>query len=238
MFSQVIDGKHGSDVKGRHVDILKLDLLLHTIDPSEVARRRARYNQLYHEVMLESERTQYHRVSFNKMLLLLAHTCLVSDDKALKYVTNFSFSVAFSTDRKLYTQQRPEERREREAAAHAALVRVKKSSVQALMKTMIQRRRYLAEIERLRFVPVFRLGFRSFIDWLLDYHHLLLIEFLIIIIRQARSGAPAIIVEGDELPRNSSTTNLITRQISNSPPSSPDTSPTRPLSRIPYGTAL
>lgn len=69
-----------------HLDTSTLARVLHTMDMSEIKRRRRVYNRLYHEAMLDSEGEK--GISFTSMLLLLAHYRLIDDEKALRCVSN------------------------------------------------------------------------------------------------------------------------------------------------------
>lgn len=67
----------------RKLDLGRLRSALSTIDPDEVDRRKADYNLLYHEAMMDAEASGK-GVSFGGMLRLLAHYRLIDDDNDLQ----------------------------------------------------------------------------------------------------------------------------------------------------------
>ncbi|GEM06733.1 calcium channel subunit Cch1 [Rhodotorula toruloides] len=67
----------------QRVDLDKLRQLVDGIDTGEVAVRRRNYVRLYHEAMHDAEES-LKGLSFNKMLLLLAHYRLIEDESALQ----------------------------------------------------------------------------------------------------------------------------------------------------------
>jgi hypothetical protein len=62
------------------VDIGKLTVMLDRIDYSVIRKRKAVYSRLYHEAMLSHGDRG---ISFNDMLVLLAHHKLIVDSEAL-----------------------------------------------------------------------------------------------------------------------------------------------------------
>lgn len=69
----------------QRVDLDKLRSLCAGIDENEVAARRRNFVHVYHEAMHDAEES-LRGISFTKMLTLVAHYRLVSDDNALQYV--------------------------------------------------------------------------------------------------------------------------------------------------------
>lgn len=67
----------------RRVDLPTLRHLVDAIDPGEVAVRRRNFVLAYHEAMHDAEES-LKGISFNKMLLLIAHYRLINDDSALQ----------------------------------------------------------------------------------------------------------------------------------------------------------
>jgi hypothetical protein len=66
------------------VDLGRLDAVLSGVDYTTIRRRRAIYSRLYHEASISHE--QGRGMSFNGMLLLLAHHKIIVDGEALVYV--------------------------------------------------------------------------------------------------------------------------------------------------------
>jgi hypothetical protein len=62
----------------------KLESLLNGIDYPTIRKRRAIYSRLYHEAIISHQPGR--GISFNDMLLLLAHHKLIVDGEALVYV--------------------------------------------------------------------------------------------------------------------------------------------------------
>ncbi|GAA5915927.1 hypothetical protein JCM5296_002066 [Sporobolomyces johnsonii] len=65
------------------INLDRLRRAIGAIKPEEVERRKAVYNLLYHEAMFDAESSPK-GISFNAMLTLLAHYCLIDDDNALQ----------------------------------------------------------------------------------------------------------------------------------------------------------
>ncbi|KDQ07800.1 hypothetical protein BOTBODRAFT_591897 [Botryobasidium botryosum FD-172 SS1] len=66
----------------KSLDSRKLNSVLNKIDPVAIRKRRMLYNRLYHEALISEEDRK--GISFNNMLLLLAHYKLIDDDEALR----------------------------------------------------------------------------------------------------------------------------------------------------------
>lgn len=69
----------------QRVDLDKLRSLCAAVDENEVAARRRNFVHAYHEAMHDAEQS-LKGISFTKMLVLVAHYRLVTDDSALQYV--------------------------------------------------------------------------------------------------------------------------------------------------------
>ena len=63
------------------LDLGKLEVLLNGIDYPTIRQRRTIYSRLYHEAIITHEPGR--GISFNDMLLLLAHHILINDGEAL-----------------------------------------------------------------------------------------------------------------------------------------------------------
>lgn len=116
----------------REVDVAKLALLLAQIDPEEVQRRKRRYNQVYHEAMLEAQNDE-RGISFNIMLLLLAHHCLVNDVSALSYavLSHYANSPPDVVMRRL------DEKLERREKTQNAFIQIHADSVRGFLRRLI-----------------------------------------------------------------------------------------------------
>jgi voltage-dependent calcium channel len=68
------------------LDLGKLESLLNGIDYPATRKRRAIYSRLYHEAIISHQPGR--GISFNDMLVLLAHHKLIVDGEALVYVQN------------------------------------------------------------------------------------------------------------------------------------------------------
>jgi hypothetical protein len=66
------------------LDLGKLESLLNGIDYPTIRKRKAIYSRLYHEAIISHQPGR--GISFNDMLLLLAHHKLIIDGEALMYV--------------------------------------------------------------------------------------------------------------------------------------------------------
>ena len=66
------------------LDVGKLESLLNGIDYLTIRKRRAVYSRLYHEAIICHQPGR--GLSFNDMLVLLAHHKLIVDGEALMYV--------------------------------------------------------------------------------------------------------------------------------------------------------
>ena len=66
------------------VNLKALNKRLAQIDPREVRRSRARYNMFYEEVMVSADVDR--GISFNSVLMILAHYNIISDNKSLRYL--------------------------------------------------------------------------------------------------------------------------------------------------------
>ena len=66
------------------LDLGKLESILNGIDYLEIRKRRAVYSRLYHEAIISHQPGR--GLSFNDMLVLLAHHKLIVDGEALMYV--------------------------------------------------------------------------------------------------------------------------------------------------------
>ncbi|KAH8919447.1 hypothetical protein BT69DRAFT_1246450 [Atractiella rhizophila] len=64
------------------IDIRKLQNHLNNMDIAEIKRRKQIYNRLYKEAMMIGDKGR--GISFNRMLILLAHYKLIDDDNALR----------------------------------------------------------------------------------------------------------------------------------------------------------
>ena len=62
------------------VDVGKLEAVLNGIDYSAIRKRKAVFSRLYHEAIISHGE---HGISFNEMLILLAHHKLIVDGEAL-----------------------------------------------------------------------------------------------------------------------------------------------------------
>ncbi|KAL8283193.1 hypothetical protein RQP46_005971 [Phenoliferia psychrophenolica] len=113
--------------EGRSVDLARLGRALGATDFKEVTKRKKRYNSVYHEAMLDAEENAK-GIPFRSMLLLLAHHCLVQDDRALQL----------------------EESLERREKIQKVTDRVNADHVRSLLKTTVLRRKYLANREHQR----------------------------------------------------------------------------------------
>jgi hypothetical protein len=76
------------------LDLGKLESLLNGIDYPTIRQRRAIYSRLYHEAIIAHE--PGYGISFNDMLVLLAHHILIDDGEALVYVHCESSSLLTS----------------------------------------------------------------------------------------------------------------------------------------------
>lgn len=75
---------------GRVVEGIDLDMLnerLSTIPVAEIRRRRARMNIFHQEVLTSADHDR--GISFNALLMILAHYNVISDTKNLRYVSRF-----------------------------------------------------------------------------------------------------------------------------------------------------
>jgi len=79
--SQFTDGR-SSDPLLKLLDTRMVNSALSNMDPATIRRRRMLYNRLYHEALISEEDRK--GISFNNMLLLLAHYKLIDDDEALR----------------------------------------------------------------------------------------------------------------------------------------------------------
>ena len=66
------------------IDVGKLEAVLSGLDYEAIRKRRAVYSRLYHEASISHEPGR--GISFNDMLILLAHHKLIVDGEALVYV--------------------------------------------------------------------------------------------------------------------------------------------------------
>lgn len=73
-------GKKGG--KPYAVDATKISRVLNSLDFSQTRQRRDMYNRLFQEALVIQEPGR--GITFNNMLLLLAHYKMIDDDKALK----------------------------------------------------------------------------------------------------------------------------------------------------------
>ncbi|KAF8063493.1 Ion transport protein-domain-containing protein [Lyophyllum atratum] len=107
------------------VDMGKLEAVLSGLDYTAIRRRRAIYSRLYHEASISHQ--QGRGISFNDMLILLAHHKLIVDGEAL----TLKDLVSRTETNKLVTDL------------------VNLDRVRSLLKTISHRRRFLAYKDRL-----------------------------------------------------------------------------------------
>ncbi|KAG6833310.1 hypothetical protein H0H87_008942 [Tephrocybe sp. NHM501043] len=107
------------------VDLGKLEAVLSGLDYTAVRKRRAIYSRLYHEASISHQ--QGRGISFNDMLILLAHHKLIVDGEALV----LKDLVKRTETNRLVTDL------------------VNLDRVRSLLKTISHRRRFLAHRERL-----------------------------------------------------------------------------------------
>ncbi|RDB21766.1 Calcium-channel protein cch1 [Hypsizygus marmoreus] len=113
--SRIVDG----------IDMGKLDAVLSGVDYAQIRKRRAIYSRLYHEASISHQ--QGRGISFNDMLVLLAHHKLIVDGEALI----LKDLVVRTETNKLVTDL------------------VNLDRVRSLLKTISHRRRFLAYKEQL-----------------------------------------------------------------------------------------
>lgn len=108
-----------SDVKpGRILDVDELNVKLRRADWQRIAQRKDLLNRLYQEALLTEKAGR--GISFNRMMLLLAHYTLIEDDQAMQ--------LQELLDRKAQNQRVEE------------LVRFEK--IQGILKMVVERRRF------------------------------------------------------------------------------------------------
>ncbi|KDQ58077.1 hypothetical protein JAAARDRAFT_69375 [Jaapia argillacea MUCL 33604] len=121
-----MEGHQQANKAGQAVDVSKLNTVLNRIDYTAVRKRRLLYSRLYHEAMLFHEKGR--GMSFNNMLLLLAHHKLIDDREALVL-----HDLVIRTEQNRLVSD---------------LVNVDR--VQSMLKMITLRRRFLAHREELR----------------------------------------------------------------------------------------
>lgn len=68
------------------IDIRKLNARLAELPISEIRRRRQRMNIFYEEVLVSADPDR--GISFNSLLMILAHYKVINDNKSLRYVSS------------------------------------------------------------------------------------------------------------------------------------------------------
>ena len=70
--------------KAKQIDLHKLNRTLANIPVEEIRKRRMRLNIFYEEVLVSADPDR--GISFNALLMILAHYKVINDNKSLKYV--------------------------------------------------------------------------------------------------------------------------------------------------------
>jgi hypothetical protein len=79
-------------IEPREIDINKLNARLAELPIREIRLRRARMNKFYEEVLVSSDHDR--GISFNSLLMILAHYNVINDNKSLRFVTFVSCTMS------------------------------------------------------------------------------------------------------------------------------------------------
>ncbi|CEQ42955.1 SPOSA6832_04831 [Sporobolomyces salmonicolor] len=122
------------------INLDRLRGAIEAIKPGEVERRKAVYNLLYHEAMFDAESSPK-GISFNAMLTLLAHYCLIDDDNALQYAC-FLLLLLIDTLLTNPPPRRIDELIRRRGKLQHVMQRVRQDKLASFLAMIVLRRRY------------------------------------------------------------------------------------------------